>query len=42
MDDNLGFLCVLDKANAPEEKLEWLKAHPKARYYGILDKISEI
>lgn len=41
-EDNLGFMCVLNKKNAHKEMLQWLKANSNARYDEILDKIAEI
>ena len=41
-EDNLGFMCILDKKNAHEEMLKWLKDNSKARYDKILNRMIEI
>ena len=41
-EDNLGFMCILNKKNAHEKMLKWLKSNPSAGYDEILSKIFEI
>lgn len=41
-EDNFCFMCILRKANACDEMLQWLKKNPEFGYSEIFDKVLEI